>query len=214
MTAPLYYELLKPTNIEEGKKYPVVFMLHGMGSNERDLPPLLDGFEEEMFIFSLRAPINQPPGYAWFTFQTIGSPDRETVNNALHSLENFITYAEEKYPIDSEKIFLLGFSQGSIVSMSYAIQNYGRIKGVVALSGYIPPFIKEEHGTKTFEKLNLFVSHGIQDPVLPYQLATDSHAFLEKTKANVTFKSYQAGHYVTEENYIDLRTWLKNELNG
>jgi phospholipase/carboxylesterase len=213
MDAPLYYELKKPSNLNPDKKYPVLFMLHGMGSNEKDLPPLVEGFENEMFIFSLRGPIIQPPGYAFFTFQNFGSPDRDTFDHALRTLEAFITYAEQHYPIDAENIFLMGFSQGSIVSMSFAIQNFGRIKGVIALSGYIPTFVKEENKTKNLEKLNIFVSHGMQDPVLPYAFALESKNFLEKTKANFSFKSYQAGHFVTEENYNDLRTWLKEQLN-
>ena len=74
MNDQLIYELRRPENMEPGKKYPVIFLLHGMGSNEQNMMPLVSGIEKELFVFSIRGPFKQPPGYAFFTIQGLWKP--------------------------------------------------------------------------------------------------------------------------------------------
>ncbi|MEN0648783.1 dienelactone hydrolase family protein [Caldifermentibacillus hisashii] len=212
MQAPLYFNLMKPKTIETDKKYPAIFLLHGMGSNELDLPPLVQAFNEKMFIFSLRGPLVQPPGYAFFTMEDLGQPNENSFKQTIKSVDDFILFATKNYPIDENNLFLMGFSQGAILSMTYAIIHSGKIKGVLALSGYIPAFIKEEYKNAELTQLNLFISHGEDDPVLPFSWGVASKEFLQERGAIVTFKSYQAGHWVTQENFEDIQVWLKDRL--
>ncbi len=52
----------------EGKKPPLLLMLHGVGANERDLFPLAPELDPRLQILSLRAPLTRGPNsYAWFT---------------------------------------------------------------------------------------------------------------------------------------------------
>jgi len=192
LQAPLYFNLMKPKTIETDKKYPAIFLLHGMGSNELDLPPLVQAFNEKMFIFSLRGPIVQPPGYAFFTMEDLGQPNENSFKQTIKMVDNFILFATKTYPIDENNLFLMGFSQGAILSMTYAIIHLGKIKGVA--------------------HLNLFISHGEDDPVLPFSWGVASKEFLQERGAIVTFKSYQAGHWVTQENFEDIQVWLKDRL--
>lgn len=212
MQSPFYYHLIKPNSVDFNKKYPAIFLMHGMGSNEEDLPPLVQSFQDQLYIFSIRGPIVQPPGYAFFSFKELGKPEQVSFNDALQKLEKFLSFAIEQYPIDEKRLFLLGFSQGAIISMSYAIKNPKKIKGVLALSGYVPLFIQEAFHQQSLEQLNFFVSHGEQDPVLPFTWGNESVNFLRKLGAHITFKSYKAGHWVTDENLKDLQIWLNEQL--
>ena len=47
MNTQLIYELRRPGNMEQGKKYPVIFLMHGMGSNEQNMLPLVSGMEKD-----------------------------------------------------------------------------------------------------------------------------------------------------------------------
>ncbi|RLL47768.1 esterase [Oceanobacillus piezotolerans] len=210
MNATLHYEIRKPANIQSGKQYPALFLIHGMGSNEQDLLPLTHGLEESCFVFSIRGPIDQPPGYAFFTIEGFGKPHRSSFDEAISKLIQFIDYTCEEYPIESDKLYLMGFSQGAILSMSLGlVLGDKRVKGIAALSGYIPEIVKKDYDKKPVGEISIFISHGEQDPALPFTWAPESVRVYSEMGANVTFRKYQAGHTVTQENYQDLRKWFQ-----
>ncbi|OKL35594.1 alpha/beta hydrolase [Domibacillus mangrovi] len=213
MENQLVYELRRPENMEPGKKYPAIFLLHGMGSNEQNMMPLVSGMDKNRFVFSIRGPIQQPPGYAFFTIQGFGNPHRDAFDSAIHKLENFIDYAIEKYPVDTNEIFFMGFSQGAILSMTLGLKLGTRIKGIIALSGYIPAFVKEEYDIQTIDQVAAFISHGEHDQVLPFEWGVAAEAFYKQHGADSTFIGYPQGHTVSNENYNDFTVWFKNLTN-
>ena len=77
MDTPMIYDLRKPKHVDPDKTYPALFLIHGMGSNEQNMFPLVQGLEEDFYIFSIRGPISQPPGFAFFTIEGYGKPHRE-----------------------------------------------------------------------------------------------------------------------------------------
>jgi len=208
MTEKLIYELRSPKIIEPGKKYPIIFLFHGMGSNEQNMMPLVSGIEKDLFVLSVRGPLEQPPGYAFFTIEGYGKPHRDIFDGAINELESFIDYALAKYPIDGNEIYLMGFSQGAILSMTLGLKLGERIKGIVALSGYLPAFVKEEYEILPLNKVSAFISHGDHDQVLPFEWGVDAEAFYKQQGANSTFSPYFEGHTVSNENYNDFTTWF------
>ena len=57
----------------------VALLLHGFGSNERDLAGLMPALGLDLPWASLRAPLTAGPGAAWFQITTPGSPDAAPV---------------------------------------------------------------------------------------------------------------------------------------
>lgn len=210
----MLYELRKPSHIDPNKKYPAIFVMHGMGSNEQNMLPVVEGLDEKFYIFSIRGPLSQPPGFAYFTIQGYGKPHREVFDQAISQLTNFIDYATATYPVDLEYIYLLGFSQGAILSKTLGLTLGKRIKGIVALSGYIPEFVKEEFSSKPLNQLSLFISHGEYDNVLPYEWGLESNRFFQALDAKVTFKSYTEGHTVSIKNQEDFINWILADLQN
>lgn len=214
MNSPTIYELRKPSQIEPNKTYPAIFVMHGMGSNEQNMLPLVKGLEDTFYIFSVRGPLAQPPGFAYFTIQGFGKPHREVFDHAISELTAFIDYATDSYPINPNSLYLLGFSQGAILSMTLGLTLGNRIKGIVALSGYIPGFVKEEYNIKPVNQLSLFISHGKFDNVLPYEWGVESHEFFQGLGSQVTFQSYSEAHTISLENQQDLMKWILADLNN
>ena len=210
MNAHLVYELRGPEIVEPGKKYPVIFLLHGMGSNEQNMLPLVSGIGKDLIVLSIRGPLKQPPGYAFFTIQEYGKPHREVFDEAVNKLEDFIEYAVGKYPIDKREMYLMGFSQGAILSMTLGLKLGNRIKGIIALSGYIPAIVKNEYEISSLDGMSAFISHGEYDQVLPYEWGHEAERFLNQHGAASTFRSYPEGHTVSQENYNDFTTWFMN----
>ncbi|MFC4353880.1 alpha/beta hydrolase [Chryseomicrobium palamuruense] len=212
MNAPLHYEIRQPSSMDSSKTYPALFVLHGMGSNEHDLLPLVEKLADQFIIFNLRGPISQPPGYAFFTIEGFGKPHRTVFEDAMSKLTEFLDYAVANYPVDKDYVYFMGFSQGAISSMSLSTRIPARIRGVLALSGYVPDFIQKEDILPSANHVRYFISHGQQDPVLPYQWGEAARDFFTSRKADVTFQSYPDAHFVSMPVYEDFTAWLLKDV--
>ncbi|OCA84410.1 esterase [Bacillus sp. FJAT-27225] len=213
MTSSMMYTVLEPKEADPNKKYPALFVMHGIGSNEQNMLSLVNGLEEEFIIFSIRGHLEQPPGFAYFTIEGYGKPHRPVFDDAIARLSDFISSASSQYPIDESRIFLLGFSQGAILSMTLALTLGSRIKGIVALNGYIPQFVKEEYPVQPIGHLSAFVSHGEHDTVFPLEWGKANKEYLERLGADVAFNVYPEGHTVSMANYQDYVKWLLKSIN-
>jgi len=212
MNSPMIYELRRPAQTEPGKTYPALFLMHGIGSNEQNMLSLVNGLEDRFYIFSIRGHLPQPPGYAFFTIQGYGKPHREVFDEGIRKLTSFIDYACGEYPLDESQLFLLGFSQGAILSMTLGLTLGSRIKGIIALSGYIPAFVKEEYAIQPVDNLSLFISHGEMDQVLPFDWGLANNEYFSGLGADVTFKTYKEGHSVSLDNHRDFMNWLMEKV--
>ena len=85
--------------IDPDKKYPALFFMHGIGSNEQNMLSLVDGLDDQFYIFSIRGHLSHPPGFAFFTIQGYGKPHREVFDEGVNKLTSFIDYACEQYPL-------------------------------------------------------------------------------------------------------------------
>ncbi len=191
-----------------------LFMFHGYGSDENDLFSFANELPEELFIISVRAPQPmQPSGNAWYTIHWDNNNGK--FNNTEEAIESrdkiakFIQEATEAYSLDSENITLLGFSQGCILSLATALSYPNLAKNVIGLSGYIDPdMLISGYETVDFSKLNIFISHGTVDQVIPIEWAQKTPVFLNKIGITTQLKEYPVGHGVSPQNFYDLKNWL------
>ena len=208
MQSPFTFTHTAPTSTEG--KQPALFLLHGMGSHEGDLPQLVNDFKETHHIFSLRGPIVHSPGYAFFTIEEEGKPERQVFDKVLVYIQSFIREAIKEYDLDSERLTVLGFSQGAVLAQSLGLTLIPSLHAVVALSGYVPDFVKTEYALQSVENQQVFISHGDYDYVIPSQSGVESKEYFESLGADVTFKTYNDGHGVTPENQQDLVKFIQS----
>ena len=195
-----------------GEKQPAIFLLHGLASNENDLLQLVGEFKEQCHIFSLQGPIKHKPGYAFYTFEEEGKPQRDVFDKVVKFTEAFILEAIAEYNLDIEKIYVVGFNQGAVVAQTLALVMGSAIRGTVALSGYIPEFVAVEYNKLPMNNSKIFISHGEYDYVYPFVWGQGSAAFFEDYGADVTFKTYADGHGVTPENLQDFVAFIAQDL--
>lgn len=216
MPQELPYILRKPA--VETKNPKLLLMLHGYGSDEKDLFSFASYLPDELFIVSVRAPLNLPwGGYAWYTINLNASNEKFTdvpeAIQARESIRKFIKDLNDEYKFDLPNSFLLGFSQGAILSYALALSYPDLIPNVLALSGYInQDLLIKEANTKDWKKLDFFRSHGNQDMVLPVELAYKTTKFLNKNRIKNIYKEYPMGHGVSQENFQDILEWLTQKL--
>tara|TARA_B100002019_G_C21266923_1_gene599917 strand:- start:2597 stop:3238 length:642 start_codon:yes stop_codon:yes gene_type:complete len=209
----LDYLIKKPDFIDYKKNNNVIFLLHGYGSNEVDLFNFKDLFDENEFIISLRAPIKLfDNGFGWFNLNLENNDiesilDNLQIKNSLNLLKKTIDYFIKKYSLKGNKT-ILGFSQGAIISWSLIFDNYINFDRLVSLSGFIN-FNYKINLNPEIKKIKCFVSHGINDMVIPIELSRKTKAFLKENNFNIEYKEYNEGHTINEQNLNDLFNWLK-----
>ena len=205
--------LVREPKIRLGKN-PLLLLIHGYGSNEEDLFSFAKELPEEYYIISARAPYNMQHGsYAWYAINFDADQnkfsDNDQARNSRDLIANFIDELIAIYPIDTENVTLIGFSQGTILSYAVALSHPEKVQRVVAMSGYINQEILEENYLKnSFTNLKIFSSHGTADQVIPVEWGRKAKPFLENLGIKTTYKEYPLGHGVSPQNFYDFKNWL------
>lgn len=217
-TAPLSLEhIIRPSNITD-RKPPVLFMLHGYGSNEDDLFSFAAELPSALCIISIRAPyVMQPMGYAWYAINFDAEhgkwSDDEQAVASREKILKFIDESCDTYHLDKENVSLLGFSQGTILSYAVALSYPEKVKNVIALSGYInEKILVEGFEAKNHDSLEIYASHGQVDQVIPVEWAQRAPTFLKKMNINHLYEEFPAGHGVAPQNFYSLQRWLQQKI--
>jgi phospholipase/carboxylesterase len=196
-------------------RYPTILALHGRGSNEADLIGLAPHLSQGMLWISPRAPLLLRPGsYEWYRVHVIGRPDPEQVFSAIGTVDHFLDEILGTYPIDPQKVFLLGFSQGSLLSMCYTLTHPARIAGVIAQSGYIPNGVDLKIDEVSIRGKPFILTHGQQDRLLPVEWARASRERLQALGVDLEYHEFQMGHSVSMESLEVIDKWLEKQLSG
>lgn len=212
---PLLY--LEQTQ-SEARNQPLVIFLHGYGSNEQDLFGLRDRLPSTWTYLSARAPLPvDPHGYRWFT-KTPGDGDYNGETADLHNsaklIGDFVAQATRKYHTESDRVFLVGFSQGAIMSYEVGLRHPETLRGIAALSGSVLPVLKAElKPDARLEKLAIFIGHGTLDQALPFSSATQANKVLTGLGLKPEFHEYPGmNHTISEAEVQDLKAWLEKSL--
>ena len=209
----LHYLVQEPKTIKD--QNPLLILLHGYGSNEEDLFSFAPELPDDSYVISVRAPYDlQPYGHAWYAIHFDADENKFSDNvQAKQSVEIIASFIDEivkQYPIDTENVTLIGFSQGAILSYATALTYPKKISKVVALSGYFnQEILPEVIDTKAISHLKFFVSHGSVDQVIPVDWARKAKPALENLGLEVEYQEYPIGHGVSPKNFFDFKNWLQ-----
>lgn len=210
----LVHEVLRP--ISKDEKPPLLLMLHGYGSHENDLFSMAPMLNSKALIVSLRAPFSLHwGGFAWYEidFTQMGNNRMSNISQAKQSIELLmqeIPRLQAKYNTDPDRTWLMGFSQGCILSYVLALNHPDKFSKVLALSGYIHnDLVPQQYNPREISHLDFFVSHGTADEVLPVDWARTSMQVLEQLKISHQYREYPMGHGVSPACFDDMKIWMK-----
>ncbi|MCW5960911.1 MAG: prolyl oligopeptidase family serine peptidase [Pyrinomonadaceae bacterium] len=214
MTLEYRYKL---SNSKNDEKSPLLLLLHGLGADENDLFGLVPYLDDRFFIASARAPYNLPyGGFGWF--ELIIGPDDIGVNikqfeQSRLKILQFIDEIVEEHDLDKNRVFLCGFSQGAMMSMSALFSEPQKFAGVVAMSGRaMPEMLPENKDPDALKDFPIFVTHGINDPLLPIENGRATKELLENLPVDLKYREYPMAHEISPESLSDVREWLTQKL--
>lgn len=199
--------------------YPTILTLHGRGASAFDLlglaPYLCSG---RFLIICPQGPLETPVGpgamgYAWYPMSMGGPPDIEAMMSSRHTLQGFVAECLSRYPIDSQKFVVLGFSQGGVMAYGLSLADPQRFAALVALSSWLPrEFLPPVAAGEYPLSLPTLVQHGTEDPMIQVDRARDSVKMLRELKMPLTYREYDMGHEITPRSLNDLSAWLEEKV--
>jgi phospholipase/carboxylesterase len=192
----------------QGESLPLLVLLHGYGSDERDLFALLPFLPEQLAVASLPAPLSAPwpmPGRSWYPIDELERQDPDSVTAAADAVLRWLDEEASGAP----SIALLGFSQGASVAIQAMRRDPDRIAAAVNLSGYAAPGDLPGDAVLRERRTPVFWGRGTNDDVIPPALVAHTAQWLPDY-SELSGRVYQGlTHSVSEDELADVRRFLE-----
>tara|TARA_B110000003_G_scaffold266026_1_gene292499 strand:+ start:12118 stop:12762 length:645 start_codon:yes stop_codon:yes gene_type:complete len=214
MNEILHYVVRHPK--QQIKNPSLLVLLHGYGSNELDLFSFAEELSDELLIVSLRAPYNMGHGgYAWYeinlTSENNKFSDLSQAKKSIQRISDTIEQLKTQYDVNPNNTFLLGFSQGAILSFAISFYFPNKIQHIIALSGYLNTDLVIPTNELRITT-DYYISHGIVDQVIPVDWARKASPFLKSLKLKNEYSEYPVGHGIAPQNFFSFKSWIEKRL--
>lgn len=169
----------------------IIILLHGLGSNGQDLislaPYYAGGLPDAVFVSpdapfacDMAPPELQNNSFQWFSLQSREPQDiLDGVERAAPILDHFIKGQLENYNLPASKLALVGFSQGTMMSLYTGLRYPETIAGILGYSGAL--IWDQDADASQLQKLPVHLIHGDADMVVP---VTSYHRAKDMLEAN------------------------------
>jgi phospholipase/carboxylesterase len=173
-----------------GKPGHLVVLLHGYGADGNDLiglAPVLAPVMPDVVFHAPNAPYpceGSPMGYQWFGINRLDPASRLAgTRSAAPFVDAFLDDMFAKYGLDESKTALVGFSQGTMMSLHVGLRRPKQLAGIVGFSGALAgaEILKDEIKSRP----PVLLLHGDEDPMLPHQLTEQAALALQQNGIEV-----------------------------
>jgi phospholipase/carboxylesterase len=196
----------------------LVVLLHGYGADGNDLLGLAPIWQQLLPSVAFAAPnapepcAGSPMGRQWFRITRM-SPDEmmRGVEGAAPALEEFLAAELARHNLTGNRLALVGFSQGTMMSLQVGLRRAVKPAAIVGYSGLLagaPPKL----GADTPP---ILLVHGTADPMIPADALFQSATMLGRAGATVQWHlSPGVGHSIDEEGLALGGIFLAMALSG
>ncbi|MEL7464290.1 MAG: alpha/beta fold hydrolase [Pseudomonadota bacterium] len=205
-----------------GKKDSLVILLHGYGADGNDLFGLAQALAPHLPNTAFRSPnapercaVN-PMGYQWFPISWLdGSPEsamKEGARRAVTTLHQYFDECLEEEGLTADRVAVVGFSQGTMMSLTVCLRRPDPFACVVGFSGRL--ITVEEDGPITAKPPILLV-HGDQDEMVPVESIHEARSALAAEGLNVEWHISQGvGHGIAPDGLGLALEFIKRNFAG
>jgi predicted esterase len=182
--------------------------IHGRGAVAEDIMALA----REVAPPGLTILAPQAAGNTWYPYRFLEPTERNEpyLSSALRIVADLIARLGEQ-DIPSERVALLGFSQGACLALEAAARNALRYAGVIGFSGGLigPPGTAFDFAG-SLDRTPVFIGSSDVDPHIPKERVEESAAALQRLGAAVDVRLYAGmGHTVNRDELEAARTMLE-----
>ncbi|MBN9086354.1 MAG: prolyl oligopeptidase family serine peptidase [Reyranella sp.] len=155
-----------------GKPGHLVVLLHGYGADGNDLiglAPVLAPLMPDVVFHAPNAPYpceGNPFGYQWFGISRLDPKiTAEGVRSAAPFVDSFLDDTMAQYGLDESKTVLIGFSQGTMMSLHVGLRREKPLAGIIGFSGLLAA--PEALGKEIKSRPPVLLLHGDSDEMIP-----------------------------------------------
>ncbi len=191
---------IKVAGVDIANAERILLMLHGRGGTAEDIISFAVAHLKQTSGTHIIAP--QATNNSWYpnSFLAPVIENQPWLDSALELLKEIMLDLEKK-DINSNQIFIIGFSQGACLSLEFAARNAKHYGGVIAFTGgLIGEVLDNENYIGDFKNSKIFIGNSDRDAHVPLKRSEESKRIMEKSGANVTLKVYPGmGHTINED---------------
>ena len=182
--------LTGPVFKPKGNIRSLVVLLHGIGADGQDLIDFASSWspslpETEFFAPHAPFPFDMAAiGRQWFSLNTMDiSALQAGIRTAREYVHHTLNHALEQRSLTEDKVALVGFSQGAMVALYSALRRPRSCAAVVSFSGAL---IEDHTCYPQKSTPPIFLSHGDQDSVVPFEALSVAENLLKQQGLSVT----------------------------
>jgi phospholipase/carboxylesterase len=199
---------------------PLVIALHGMGLTCEKFARTLSPLRREpwaLFVpqgpypFEIRKEGSMSVGHAWYMYRGDEEEWHRYMLRAERDLLDRMDDILRRYPIDPDRVFLVGHSQGCYLGYFVALRHPDRFRGFAAVGGRLKRRFLEPH-LEASRGLPVLVLHGSEDRHVPVTAAHESRDLLASYGHEVECRIHPTGHWIHPAQVRDLARWIRKKL--
>jgi predicted esterase len=179
-----------------------LILVHGRGASAESILALY----EELDVPNLPALAPQAAGNTWYPLSFLSplEANQPHLDSALRRIDTLLSLLLVR-GLRSDRIAILGFSQGACLTSEFVARHPRRYGGVMALTGGLigPPGTAREYAG-SLEGTPVFLGSSDPDPHIPFERVRETESVLTRMGAKVDVRRYPGMPHSINEDQVDV----------
>jgi phospholipase/carboxylesterase len=190
-------------------------ILHGLGDTKRGWQPVAPmlGLDGMTYAFA-QAPFFYYGGGSWFELDQDFRPNDSQVRESRAMLDELVTHLLARTGIPRSHLFVLGFSQGALMTLDWGLRQAEPCAGLIPVSGFVT--MLDEYPAALgagARRQPILMTHGHDDQVIPISATRRQKDALLSLGLDLDWREYAKAHHIDEGDELpELRAWLAERM--